>query len=170
MEKHLFTLLCLYLLNLLLLFFGGKTRMKKICLSAIIFLWLPLPLKAQNEDWGKHRIFFTPTRLLNPIYPGLEFGYEYRYSHFSSQCSVAYLFNFGDGVYKSLTGYHIKFEEKYFIKKKPSTRRVKFYLSAETSYNYVKANQCQYFLPLEAELITDWNEKYQYAYLENFDL
>ena len=144
--------------------------MKNSCYTLVFFLLFPFSLMAQNDEWGKRRVYFTPTRLINLLYPGLEFGYEYRYGRFSSQFSAAYLFSLFPSNYNSLTGYHMKFEEKYYIKKKPSSRRVKFFVSAETSYNYVNLNQFQRFIPPEAELIDDWEEREQYAYEGNMDL
>ena len=139
-----------------------------------MILMLPFSLTAQNEEWGKHHIKFTPTRLINALYPGLEFGYEYCYSNFSSQFSAAYLIN--PGIFpniNSLNGYHIKFEEKYLVgrlkKGKPPTNTIRKYLSVEVNYNYVKINQNNLFLPAEYEKI-DWYEKEQYAYSGNFNL
>jgi len=139
-----------------------------------ISFFLPFSLAAQNEEWGKHHIKFTPTRLINALYPGLELGYEYCYGSFSSQFSAAYLIN--TGIFpnlNSINGYHIKFEEKYLVgrikKSKPPTNSSRKYLSAEINYNYVKLNENRLFLPVEYEQI-DWSEQEQYAYKGNFDL
>ena len=147
---------------------------KSNCFSLLIFFLLPFSSTAQNEEWGKHRIKFTPSRLTNVLYPGLELGYEYYYGSFSSQFSAAYLINTGIFPYlNSINGYHIKFEEKYLVgrikKRKPPTDRAKKYLSVEINYNYVKLNQSSLFLPAEYEQI-DWYEQEQYAYKGNFDL
>ena len=100
-----------------------------------IFFLLPFSLTAQNAEWGKHNIKFTPTRLVNLLYPGLELGYEYYYSRFSSQLSAAYLIDTGIFPrFNSINGYHIKFEEKFFLGK---TKKwiPRMYLSTEINYN-----------------------------------
>ena len=147
---------------------------KNIGLLVIAFLLFPISLLAQQEEkakeWEKHRIKFTPTRLINAYYPGLELGYEYCYGNFSSQLSAAYLFVITSlGNYYSCKGYHFKFEEKYFTKIQPS-RRVKFYVSTEICYNYVEQNRDALFLPVEYQHSKYWHERYEYAYTRNYNL
>jgi len=137
------------------------------------FLIFPLSLLAQemekSREWEKHQIKFTPTRIFDPVHPGIEFGYEYRYGRFSSQISVAYLFEIIQHNYNTYNGFHIKFEEKFFFKKQPDNNVVKFYLSAEVSYNYIEQNDYRKFLPAEYKQL-DWEEQEQYTYRRNFDL
>ena len=141
---------------------------QSIYLFFVVFLLFPFSLMAQNEEWEKHRIKFTPTRMVNLFYPGLELGYEYCNGNFSSQLSAAYLLNFFNS-YNSLNGYHVKFEEKYFFKRQPSNNRVKIYLSAEINYNYAKLNQNLMFSTTEYEQSDLW-EHGEYEYSGNFDL
>ena len=122
-------------------------KKKRNYFSLLIFTLLSFSLAAQqNEEWGKHHLKFTPTRLTNCLYPGVELGYEYNYGSLSSQFSAAYLLDLGFfPMVNSLNGFHIKFEEKYLVgrlkKSKPPTNTTRKYLSAEINYNYVKQNQ-----------------------------
>ena len=142
--------------------------MKNIGFTLMAFLLLPFLVTAQKEEWGKHRLKFTPTRLINVFNPGLELGYEYCYGRFSSQVSAAYLFDPFSNTNNSFNGYHLKFEEKLFCRIQPSNNMVKFYLSTEISYNSVKENRNRSFIPAEYKHI-DWEEQEQYAYSDNFD-
>ena len=144
-------------------------RMRNIGLMVMAFLLFPFLVTAQKEEWGKHRLKFTPTRLINAFHPGLELGYEYCYGRFSSQVSAAYLFNSTVFVYNSLSGYHLKFEEKFFIKRQPRNNRIKFYSSVEICYNDVNNNQNHLFLPAEAKQMI-WSEREKYVYKDDFDL
>ena len=143
--------------------------MKNNGFTLIAFLMLPFLVTAQKEEWGKHRLKFTPTRLINVFHPGLELGYEYCYGRFSSQISAAYLFNSTVFVYNSLSGYHLKYEEKLFFKRQLRNNRIKFYTSVEICYNYVNNNQNHLFLPAEEKHMT-WSEREKFAYKDDFDL
>jgi hypothetical protein len=123
--------------------------------------------KEKKKEWEKHQIKFTPTRLFNTLYPGIEFSYEYRYGNYSSQLSAAYLcipyFS------NSATGFLFRFDEKFFFKKQPKHNRMKFYLSPEISYNYIKQNRNEDFVSTEYEQ-SNWEERNQHIYRENLDL
>ena len=74
---------------ILLDFLNTMIYKKKVSLIMLAFLLLPIFLFSQEteqteakKEWGKHQIKFTPTRMINLYYPGLEFGYEYRYNRF----------------------------------------------------------------------------------------
>ena len=144
---------------------------KNIGLLVIAFLLFPISLMAQKEEGEKHRIKFTPTRLVEILYPGLELGYENRYGSFSSQFSAAYLVDIFGVLMDthSLNGYHFKFEEKYFSQKLPTKKWFKSYVSVEINYNYVKQNTYVYFLPVEYKHFS-WEEQMEYAYSGNYDL
>jgi hypothetical protein len=145
---------------------------KSIIFAFCIFLLFPFSIIAQNEEWGKHRIKFNPTRAMNWLYPGLEFGYEYYSGRFSSQLSVAYISDFADfNIWNSLNGYHILFEEKYFFKKQPRSRNMlKLYLSAEINYRDLKFNTTEWYLPAEYKQLGDRDEQEKYAYKEDVDI
>ena len=149
---------------------------KKFSLILFAFLLFPTFLFSQEteteekteikKEWEKHQIKFTLTKIFNPVYPGIELGYEYHYSRFSSQISVAYIcipyFS------NSLSGYHFKFDEKFFFKKQPPRNTVRFYLSVEVGYNYIKQNKNHTFLPVEYKYLKK-SDKEQYAYSINSD-
>ena len=148
-----------------------KTK-KNIILIIFCFLLFSNALVAQEKEeqekrkeWEKHQIKFTPTRLFNLFYPGIEFGYEYRYGRLSSQFSAAYLCI--PILSKSCNGYRFGFEEKFFFKKHP--KYVKFYLAIDISYSYIEQNKDRTFLPAEYEL-SKREEKREYAYEGNLDL
>jgi hypothetical protein len=99
----------------------------------------------------------------------LELGYEYCYGRFSSQISAAYLFNSTVFVYNSLSGYNLKYEEKFFIKKRLLKNRIKLYTSVEICYNYINQNKNRLFVPAEYDDLSR-TDKEQYAYTGKFDL
>ena len=121
-----------------------------------------------KKEWEKHQIKLTLTKIFNPVYPGIELGYEYRYGRFSSQISAAYLFEIIQDYYNVYNGFQIKFEEKFFFKKQPTNNVVKFYLSPEISYIYLKQNDNYPFLPAEYEHL-EKIEQEQYTYSRNSD-
>jgi len=151
----------------------SKIANKKILNLIIIGLFLfPFSLFSQEievkKEWEKHQIKFTPTKIFNPVYPGIELGYEYRYNRFSSQISTAYLFEIVEHSYNTYNGFQIKFEEKFFFKKQPKNNVVKFYLSAEISYVYLEQNGDYLFLPAEYKQL-DWEKQEQYTFSRNSD-
>ena len=94
-----------------------KTK-KNIILIVFCFLLFSNALVAQEKEeqekmkeWEKHQIKFTPTRLFNLFYPGIEFGYEYLYGRLSSQISATYLCI--PILSNSCNGYRLGFEEKW---------------------------------------------------------
>jgi hypothetical protein len=127
----------------------------------------------QSNEWRKNQIKFSPVRMINTLYPGLELSYEYQYGRLSSQISGAYLFDVFSNIkqYNSCKGYRFNFEEKYFFKKQPPYNVVKFYLSLEIGYNDIKINEDREFLPAEMEKRNFKSyEDEQYVYEDNFDL
>jgi len=112
-----------------------------LCSNSIVF--------SQELPEYKNQIKFSPLRLLNNLNPGLELGYEREYDKYSSQVSVAYLFDFFPITeYKNYSGHRIMLEQKYFIFKRKYVRQ---YFSLGMGYYSASMIASSLFMPKDIE-------------------
>ena len=110
----------------------------KIIILTTIFVIGSINSYAQQNDWPKHQIKFSPIRTVNWFSPGLELSYELSYGRFSTQLSTAYLTDVFNIVPRGsdLSGYRLNLEEK-FILKTFANKKIRSYLSTEIGYNNI---------------------------------
>ena len=84
----------------------------------------------------RNQVKFTPFKLINPLYPGIEFYYQRAFStKYSTQISLAYI----DDLYNNISllpGFRARLEEKYFYD--DSVAKFKPYFSVDLMYMHVR--------------------------------
>jgi hypothetical protein len=105
-------------------------------LFIFFILALPLTVSCQIIDTDyKNQIKVSALRLINIINPGIEISYErFHKLYLSSEVSVGYATNVIGKPHNHLKGYSIGFEEKYFVKMHPNSRK---YFSLDFNCNNI---------------------------------
>ena len=107
---------------------------KLIPLFLLVLTFIPGLISAQEKDtFLRNQIKFTPTKLLDLVNPGIEFGYERLHiKRYSSQLTVCYqtkIIRFTP--YYDYRGWKFSFEEKYYTR---FMQKGANYLGVELSY------------------------------------
>jgi hypothetical protein len=107
--------------------------LKKVIVLGLIIISGVVTYGQKANSNKTNQIKFSPLRLVDPVNPGIELGYEkFISNHFSTQLSVTYIKDlFKITSFSNHAGVRVSLEEKYY--RKPQ-RKLRTYYSGEVVY------------------------------------
>lgn len=152
----------------------------RISLSIVVLIYTLLlgyhTAAQEHPDFGKNQTKLTAVRLIDPINPSIEMGYERAYNEWSTYAGVGFmreLLNLGD--FHNYKGFRISAEQKYFFSSKETKlfglpQYERLYLGIEAAHMNVKFDNADYLTTSSGVIYWEDFTVYKKTYSCNFKI